>query len=952
MVRKCNIEFSCEQNGPKIITYQYPEVLDNREVWGSKIPGKVYSQNMLLSNSRNSMMRKIRETQEKSKIHRIENKQKGRVDSKRTKIDVSRIKLVAPMESQNMKIPVSRPKQAKSIGDSVKEMMKKFEIQDISETVIATPSKRLSDEINEAKSRSIEKCNNWKVECSNQSEIVDSCQKSEINDTEIIENLKRRSKTFEPQILIKSSHDSKSASIDESSVLQDIKTSVEKNGKKKGFKTVEKINSSIDNVDSYDSLETNTDSGKRASSETSEATVIDMGPMDVKAIDVPKIITKNRMAFPEKRFEINEEKPSFTFPRKNNSSTRNKSTIGKCNSIQGLRRSRIPTSTEIPLKRCKSLPNRGKNSNIPLGKGSNLNIDFLERSNALNNSIQNSRTTTKNTATENIKRIDSQSLRRHFHSYDVPKNSHICSDKNCPNKNSLEKSKVPKRYINSTIESQNPKENDATKRKKIDLQTIELNINPHNSYSFSKQDNLSTTIETLERRKIPNVSKQNLKRRSYALNNLDINSIKKTSSQNIEKNLKRETPKNSNIVPEMKNQKIESLERKKHSDIRLNDLIINSQNVDTKNARRLKPLTLERKIESEQKCITKNNKIMHRTIITPSIVEPTIRRKRQIKAEKSIEFNTNTNNNGFSMKAVKPTNVSSQNMDISSKGSCLKYTLFNATRTGQDTAESSFRKTFELDDRYCSLAELDTKTNDLLHGLELPITIVKQMDARIFMSMTSSVPLRVKFSLIIDKSLYYQLYCEEKLISQTETVDVVSKQRLDNCSAIKKVLRYANELYKCKQEERNDEREIIRDIQKKYKERTLIRNKKVAFILEQLSLLFTPEYNRKFTESTLALAVTWEQTSPETYKKIVKDNILALPSVDDVRSVLPGRALSTNLDENALDFLASKKPLDLYSEIPGLTTLHDLYMKQEDHSANTTLEIHEREVRLGKAGAL
>ena len=54
---------------------------------------------------------------------------------------------------------------------------------------------------------------------------------------------------------------------------------------------------------------------------------------------------------------------------------------------------------------------------------------------------------------------------------------------------------------------------------------------------------------------------------------------------------------------------------------------------------------------------------------------------------------------------------------------------------------------------------------------------------------------------------------------------------------------------------------------------------KISFIIEQLSLVSCKPTARGYSSSYLAFAIMFHKTSPAAYNHLLRDNILALPSI-------------------------------------------------------------------------
>ena len=70
--------------------------------------------------------------------------------------------------------------------------------------------------------------------------------------------------------------------------------------------------------------------------------------------------------------------------------------------------------------------------------------------------------------------------------------------------------------------------------------------------------------------------------------------------------------------------------------------------------------------------------------------------------------------------------------------------------------------------------------------------------------------------------------------------------------------------------------------------------KKIGFLTEQLSLVFTPADGRRYSSSLLAMSVMWQQISAVAYHQIASEDILTLPTQRHLRRLTS--ALDMNLE--------------------------------------------------------
>lgn len=82
---------------------------------------------------------------------------------------------------------------------------------------------------------------------------------------------------------------------------------------------------------------------------------------------------------------------------------------------------------------------------------------------------------------------------------------------------------------------------------------------------------------------------------------------------------------------------------------------------------------------------------------------------------------------------------------------------------------------------------------------------------------------------------------------------------------------------------------------------------KILFLIEQLNLSFIPKpCNRRYSPSLLATAAIWMTSSPATYKLLLKDNVLSLPSIRHLKSLTQPLAVNVGLSQDSVNYLEAR----------------------------------------------
>ena len=231
-----------------------------------------------------------------------------------------------------------------------------------------------------------------------------------------------------------------------------------------------------------------------------------------------------------------------------------------------------------------------------------------------------------------------------------------------------------------------------------------------------------------------------------------------------------------------------------------------------------------------------------------------------------------------------------------SKVTAPRPTAFSSSEARQqivDAREEAFRIEEEKKDTFSSLSELDVKIVDILPN---DITKFRDENYSLFVShvITDLQAPHVKYSVKIDVDLKYDVYYEGDKVNGVVLKSII-KEKFGKISGLKLLFDY---LENCPQIEETQE-EIIGAVIEKLKDSKFDGNKKVGFLIEQLSLMLKTPTGRRYSPSLLAVASLRQRGSPALYKQIYQDNFLTLPSPDYVRR------LSSSIDVNCMSLTPS-----------------------------------------------
>ena len=165
----------------------------------------------------------------------------------------------------------------------------------------------------------------------------------------------------------------------------------------------------------------------------------------------------------------------------------------------------------------------------------------------------------------------------------------------------------------------------------------------------------------------------------------------------------------------------------------------------------------------------------------------------------------------------------------------------------------------------------------------------------------SDIP-KISYSLKIDSNLQI-IVCQREVKVKNSIIRSFCTAALNTCSAINEILHY---LDLDGQFEITDQ-DVIDDAIEKLSDDRFDGNVKVAFILEQLTLLFKSPNGRRYSPSLLATACLLQRMSPTCYKQMYKDAFLTLPSPDYLRRLCSAVDLDTlTISESTIAYLKAR----------------------------------------------
>ena len=213
------------------------------------------------------------------------------------------------------------------------------------------------------------------------------------------------------------------------------------------------------------------------------------------------------------------------------------------------------------------------------------------------------------------------------------------------------------------------------------------------------------------------------------------------------------------------------------------------------------------------------------------------------------------------------------------------------------------RKLIEIEeDAFQSLEEFDQK---IVTRLPENIFQLKENGYTMLFAVASNGTPTLKYCMKVFSSLEFELWCCEEKI----TIDDIGKSELSStlrdCSQVIDILNCLSQKYDMKVENGVSDEEFITNIIDQLEEK-FTGNRKVEFLAEQLSMVFTKSNGRRYSPSLLAMSSLWEITSPALYKQICGEDVLTLPHYKYLRSLTSALGRDLKLSEPAKAYLKAR----------------------------------------------
>ncbi len=212
--------------------------------------------------------------------------------------------------------------------------------------------------------------------------------------------------------------------------------------------------------------------------------------------------------------------------------------------------------------------------------------------------------------------------------------------------------------------------------------------------------------------------------------------------------------------------------------------------------------------------------------------------------------------------------------------------------------------TFFDDDQIASLDSI--KTN--LHKLTIPseIEMIFKDNTVVFAHLHSADGfLHVKLHLQIDEDLKVQMTVNNLKVHNKEVKHLLFDDKVVTYSSVSNILSFL----KSKENMDHHSTATVQNCIDTLSELTFEnseKQRKIQFIVEQLSLLTKTPSQRKYSSDLLAASMIWKTTSPNLYGQLLQEKVLTLPSLSHLRRLSQMFTTDIGMTKAALTYISMR----------------------------------------------
>ena len=203
-------------------------------------------------------------------------------------------------------------------------------------------------------------------------------------------------------------------------------------------------------------------------------------------------------------------------------------------------------------------------------------------------------------------------------------------------------------------------------------------------------------------------------------------------------------------------------------------------------------------------------------------------------------------------------------------------------------------------DTFTSLDELESKEEQL----NIPDGVIKTKtdDSVLFFKLSSEEVPSILYSLRVTSSLRVTVSQFGEKVKNT-CIRQICTTDMNTCTALNEIFNFFDNQSKADAVAQD----IVDDVIEKLSNPIFDGNIKIAFIVEQLTLVLRSPNGRRYSPELLAMTCMLERISPSCYKQIYKDGFLTVPSPDHLRRLVSALDVDTlTLSETTVAYLKAR----------------------------------------------
>lgn len=249
----------------------------------------------------------------------------------------------------------------------------------------------------------------------------------------------------------------------------------------------------------------------------------------------------------------------------------------------------------------------------------------------------------------------------------------------------------------------------------------------------------------------------------------------------------------------------------------------------------------------------------------------------------------------------------------------------------QERAENEYQLFLEREIVFSLVDVLDKL--DLSH-LPEGVSIIRKTHCVIFMYIEElgGGQINVMFQLTVYQDLSFSMEVQNTTCPSSIIASVTREEHIRYLWEIPNILAVLKNAGENFYEDGNSLKQVIVDFQNKVARLTIQDNeteKKIGFLLEQLSLAIQSKHSRKYSSDILACGSMWKATSPALYNQILREGLLTLPTVSWLKKLTESMPMSFGLTDGIKSYLKLRIKNLSSRERKVILAFDEIYVNQQ-----------------------